>query len=103
MDLTSRSDISALRSCERIGTAASKAGAPCSIRSPAACAIPYILRPRSMTTTAALAGSCRLAYRPQRVVAFDIGQRLLGEAQGLRGIDWGCRWRLALGQEENGR
>src|SRR3546814_5777490 len=24
--------------------------------------------------------------------------RLLGEAQGLRGIDWGCRWSLAIDQ-----
>jgi hypothetical protein len=56
-DLTSRSAISALSSWESTGTAAPKAGAPCSIRSPTAGAMPCILRPRSITTTAALAGS----------------------------------------------
>ena len=39
-----------------IGTAASNAGAPCSIRSVTACALPYILRLRSMMTTAPLCG-----------------------------------------------
>jgi hypothetical protein len=45
----------ALSNCERIGTDASNGGAPCSIRSLTAPAIPYILRSRSMTTIAALA------------------------------------------------
>ena len=44
-------------SCESMGTAASNAGAPCSIRSPTACAIPGIFRLPSMMTMAAPAGS----------------------------------------------
>ena len=40
---TSRSAISALSSWDRMGMAASKAGAPCSTRSPTAWAMPYIL------------------------------------------------------------
>ncbi len=57
MDRTSRSATSAFSSCDRIGTAASKAGEPCSMRSATAWAMPYIFRPRSMMTMAALAGS----------------------------------------------
>jgi hypothetical protein len=57
MERTSRSASSAFRSWESVGTAASKAGAPCSIRSATACAIPYIFRLRSMMKTAPLAGS----------------------------------------------
>ncbi len=39
-----RSAISALSNCDSIGTAASKAGAPCSIRSMTPGAMPYIFR-----------------------------------------------------------
>ena len=46
-----------LEQLERMGTAVSKAGAPCSMRSLTAWAMPCIFRERSMTTTAALAGS----------------------------------------------
>src|SRR5579871_422809 len=78
MDMTSRSAISALSSWERIGTAESEAVAPCSIKSPTTWAIPYILRPRSITTMAALAGSRRMALPliPKGVIALDIGNRL---------------------------
>ena len=38
-----------LGSCDRIGMAASNASAPCSIKLPTACAMPYILRLRSMS------------------------------------------------------
>jgi hypothetical protein len=48
---------SAFSSCDRIGMAASKAGAPCSIRSVTAWAMPCIFRLRSMMTMAPLAGS----------------------------------------------
>jgi hypothetical protein len=57
MDRTSRSATSAFSSCDRIGTAASKAGEPCSTRSSTAWAIPYVFRLRNMMTMAALAGS----------------------------------------------
>jgi hypothetical protein len=54
---TSRSAVSAFRSCDRIGTAASNAGDPCSMSSVTACAMPCIFRLRSMMTMAPLAGS----------------------------------------------
>ena len=56
VDRTSRSAVSAFRSCDKIGMAASKAGEPCSVSSLTACAMPCILRLRSMTTMAPLAG-----------------------------------------------
>jgi hypothetical protein len=46
-----------LPSCDRIGMAASKAGAACSVSSATACAMPCIFRLRSMMTMAPLAGS----------------------------------------------
>jgi len=52
IDLTSRSAISAFKSCDKIGSAASKAGEPCSVSSLTACAMPCILRLRSMMTMA---------------------------------------------------
>ncbi|TCK16751.1 mutator family transposase [Ancylobacter aquaticus] len=56
-DRTSRSAVSAFKSCERIGMAFSKAGDPCSVSSVTACAMPCILRLLSMMTMAPLAGS----------------------------------------------
>ena len=45
-------------------------------------AMPYILRPRSMTTTAALAGSWRMAQllAAQLIVAFDVRFRFAPQA-----------------------
>jgi hypothetical protein len=57
MERTSRSANSAFGSCDSIGMAASKAGAPCSIKSIAAWAMPCIFRLRSMMTMAPLAES----------------------------------------------
>ena len=39
-----------------------------------------------------------MAQLPQVVIASDVRERLLGKAQGLRGIDWRRRWSLAVDQ-----
>jgi hypothetical protein len=56
-DRTSRSAVSALSSCDRIGCAASKAGEACCASSQTALAMPCILSSLSMMTMAPLAGS----------------------------------------------
>src|SRR5450830_661090 len=49
--------------------------------------MPCILSSRSMMTMAAIAGSCRMAYLPQLVIAQHIGHWLHHQAQGLGGSD----------------
>src|SRR5690606_11940724 len=85
----SRSAVSALRSWDRIGMAASNAGDPCSVKSPTAWAMPCIFNCRSMMTIAPFAGLSRMANLrlSQGIVSFDIGLGLIGERQGLRCVE----------------
>src|SRR5689334_983161 len=101
MERTSRSAISALSNCDRMGIAVWKAGAPCSVSSAAACAMPCILRLRSMMVMAAAAGSWRITAslpRAEAVIAGDVGLGLLRQHQGLGRLDRRDQGGCAIGE-----